>query len=209
MRYYIYINRDFLRMLFSIEDDSNTLDVEVIEYSVRKSNTSTKGISINPSFEKFDECEKESFKDSEIKKRNRDSNFKKDKIGGEYDCSNSYNIETEKRYINIEDITSMKNNHFYHKLIEMIKDKIKKTNYNRICEEIGYILPYNLNREYDSKNQFIMINQSLVWLDSNNLEGDIELLSKMFCKMHVIGYRMDCMDQNNKKILKAIAIYIE
>lgn len=208
MRLYLYIDKELLRILFSIVDDSS-FNIEVMEYSVRKSNSTTNGINVSPCFEDFSECENESFDDTKQKTKCKESNFSKDKVGAGYDYSNTYNIQTEKRYINIEDITNMKNTNFYHKLIEKVRNKILENNKSRLCEEIGFASIYDFYRGENKDNKFILINDSLVWLNANNLYGDIELITRMNCKMHIIGYRVDCIEGKGKKIIKAIAIYIE
>ena len=78
MRYYLYLDRCFLRNLFSVVGNSN-FNIEVVEYSVRKSNTQNNQLSIDPCIENFcqfeDECQKFKEKDNPI--RNRNSNFVK------------------------------------------------------------------------------------------------------------------------------------
>ena len=54
-----------------------------------------------------------------------------------------------------------------------------------------------------------MINETFVWFDNTLLQGDISLLSQMACKIKVLGYIMSCKESKNRKIVKAIAMYIE
>lgn len=208
MRLYLYIDKELLRRLFSVEDDGR-FDIEVIEYSVRKSNSTTNSIALNPCFEEIKECENEKYKEKEEKCRKKTSSFGKDKLSTGFDHSNTYNIQTEKRYINIEDITNMKNTNFYHKLIEKLREKEHSIKDARICQEVGFANIYNFCREESSKSKFLIMNNSLIWLDLDNLQGDIDILTKINCRLNIIGYRMDCMEQDSKKIIKAIAIYIE
>ena len=114
MRYYIYLDKDFLRTLFAILDDSN-FNIDVVEYAVRKSYTNNNEISLDPSLENG--CSYENFnKVEKDKKDSRDNNYNNKRLRIEYDKGISYNIQTERKYINISDITDMKNINFYHKL---------------------------------------------------------------------------------------------
>ncbi len=211
MRYYLYLDRCFLRNLFSVVDD-NGFDIEVFEYSVRKSNTKNNQISVDPCIENFCECEdeKQNAKDKELFKRLKDSNFTKKRTGASYSSFDSSTIETQRRYINIEDITEIKNNCFYHDLIKRLTSKYKNEK-NRVVEEVGFIQKYN--NEYEKikisdKNGFFLINDKLIWFYNELLEGDIDILSEMACEIRVIGYTMNCLNAD-KNVIKAIGIYIE
>lgn len=211
MRYYIYLDKCLLRSLFSVLSDSN-FDIEVVEYSVRKSSTVNNQVEVDPYTE--DLCESENGKTKEVKsiqRRFRKSNFKKHGVRGNVGHSNSSTVETQRRYINIEDITDMKNNTFYHNLVE----KLNKTSRNeeRIAIEIGYIEPYIRedifnNNSKKGNNGFFLINNKYVWYDKDMLQGDIELLAQMSCKIKVVGYTMSCLEKE-ERIIKAIAIFIE
>ena len=54
-----------------------------------------------------------------------------------------------------------------------------------------------------------MINDCFVWIDKTKLNVNLELLSQMSCKIKVIGYMMNCKEENKNNIIKAIAIFIE
>ena len=104
----------------------------------------------------------------------------------------------------------MKNNTFYHNLIE----KLNQENLNsdtRIIIEEGFIELYDRNKIIkleESTNSFFLINGKYIWYDKKILQGEIELLAQMSCRIKVIGYTMSCLENKNK-IIKAIAIYIE
>lgn len=210
MRYYMYLDRCFLRTLFSVVDDFE-FNIEVIEYSVINSCSTKNGICLDPCIESI--CNGENgkeYKEEELFKKEKQENLKKEKIGVSYDSSKTYNTQTERKYINIQDITEMKNSSFYHHLIERIKDTSRDSN-SSICMEYGYIKPQENRDTYkeDKTNQFFMINNSYVWFDSKLLDADIFFLSNICCKVHVVGYTINCDERKEKKILKAIAIYID
>ena len=212
MRYYLYLDKDFLRSLFSIFDSAN-FNIDVFEFSVRNSYTINNNLSVDPSVEKSKDMEDYSKKDwkENYSSSARDSNASRKRVGVSLDNGNSYNYQTEKKYLNINDITDMKNMAFYHDLLE----KIKSNNFNRedsrIIIEEGFIKTNN-NRSLESDtDNFFMINDSFIWYDKTKLQGEINLLKEMKCKIEVVGYKMNCKDDETIKnhILKAIAIYIE
>ena len=209
MRYYIYLDKSVLRTLFSVINDTN-FDIEVVEYSVKKSYSKSNGISIKPGIEKM--CSADN--DMSIKKegedenigRRRNSDVNRQSVGVGYDHNNSCNIQTERKYINIEDITDMKNKGFYHKLIENIANNTTREN-KRICKEAGYIQTYN-GRIENENNGLFKINNTFVWYDKQKLEGDMDLYGSFYCKINVIGYKVNCME-SDQNIVRAIAMYIE
>lgn len=211
MRYYIYLDRDFLRNLFSVIDDSD-FNIEVVEYSLRKSVTSNNALSVEPCIENGCGCE-DSDK-SDFEKNNskfcKDEKFKKEKIGVSYDKSKICNVETQIKYINIDDVSDIKNTSFYHKLCESIRGKVSEAN-SRIIEERGYIKLYSGESrfEIEDSSNFFMLNNTFVWIDNTKLQGDLKILSQMGCEVSVIGYMMNCKEGVSNKILKAIAIFIE
>lgn len=211
MRYYIYLDKEFLRTLFSVFDDNN-LNIEVVEFSIRKSFSKNNAFLIDPCVENIKQCEEFCREgDREDRGGMKKDNIGKEKVGARFDHGNSYSVQTEKRYLNIEDITNMKNIHFYHKLLEDICTTGKKG--DRILEEVGYIkINRNDSRRLTSNNEsddFFMINDSFVWIDKTKLNGNLELLSQMSCKIKVIGYMMNCKEESKNNIIKAIAIFIE
>ena len=53
-----------------------------------------------------------------------------------------------------------------------------------------------------------MLNGKYIWYNDELLTGDIELLAQMSCKIKVLGYKMNCLEQD-EEIIKAIAMFIE
>lgn len=212
MRYYIYLDREFLRILFSVVEEGN-FDIEVLEYSLRKSVTTNNELSVEPCLENMNDCENSSKNDNEKKnsKYSKEGVFNKERVGVSYDNSKSCNVQTEIKYINIEDVSDIKNTSFYHKLLISLKDQIND-NSSRIIEEIGYMKVDNnpsRNELKQGNDNFFMINDTFVWIDNTKLQGNLRLLSQMGCELKVIGYMMNCKNSNSGKIIKAIAIFIE
>ena len=210
MRYYIYLDKEFLKTLFAIFKESD-FNIDVFEFTVRNSYTLNNNISVDPTLERGNESEDHSRKewDEKFSSSARDSNSKRNRVGISYDNGNSYNYQTERKYLNITDITDIKNMAFYHDLFEKIKSDTSRDATKRIYIEKGFI-KINNKRNIDLNiNKFFMINNSFVWYDNSKLDGDIDLLSQMSCELNVVGYKMNCAEDENNKILKAIAMYIE
>lgn len=211
MRYYIYLDKEFLKTLFAIFKESD-FNIDVFEFTVRNSYTLNNNISLDPSIEKGCDSEDHSKKDWEeqFTSSARDNRSKRGRVGISYDNGNSYNYQTERKYLNITDITDIKNMAFYHDLFEKIKNNTSRDDNSRIFKETGFIKTNN-NRDIKSDtDKFFMINESFIWYDNSKLHGDINLLKEMSCKINVVGYKMNCIEDNSKNnILKAIAMYIE
>ena len=213
MRYYIYLDKCFLRSLFAIVDDSN-FNIEVVEYSIRKSNTVNNQLSVDPHKENILDEDKSSVNssiDEKTKKsheqRKRDEKINKCGIDARYGTGNSSTIETERRYINIEDITDMKNGKFYHELIRKLETDNYK-NQKRIIWEEGYITLYNKEESTKSLDDFFILNEKYIWYNTDILQSDIKLLTQTNCKIKVVGFVMNCLEKE-EKVIKAIAMFIE
>lgn len=212
MRYYIYLDKPFLRTLFAVLDESN-FNIDVFEYAVRRSYTNNNELSLDPSLENGKSCE--IFKDNDKdKKRAKNSNFNNERLRVGFEKEVSCNVQTEKRYINISDIVDMKNIGFYHKLIVNIENINKDRSDNRLYIDEGYITVYDTDnsrdneKNFDSKDGFFRIDNTCIWYDKEKLQGDISLLSCMSCKIKVVGYLVSCIESSNK-VVKALAIFIE
>lgn len=211
MRYYIYLDKILLQILFSTIENTN-FDIEVVEYSVRKNYGRSQEISASPGIESI--CNFESMSDQnkeELKKRenHKEGNLKKEQLGVSFEQSQNYSLQTERRYINIEDISNMKNNTFYHKLINLMNQEIEKEN-SRIIKLTGMIEYLSSHRMESTTDGFFKIEENIIWFEKEKLKGNIELLSYMNCNVSVIGYRMNCNQEDTAiKIIKAIAIFLE
>lgn len=210
MRYYIYLDRIFIRTLFAVLDDFD-FDIDVVEYAVRKSYTNNNEISVDPSFENGNSCD--IFKEIEKPRNNtKKNNFSNERLRLGFDKGITYNIQTERKYINISDITDMKNISFYHKLVSSLEDMndIKKD--NRLYIEEGNIIMYDNIKEdnniINDNEGFFRINNTCIWYDKKIIKYDISKLSYMNCKVKVVGYILN-EDSETGKVVKALAIFIE
>ena len=130
MRFYLYLDKNFLKILFSTNEKMD-FDIEVVECSIRKSNSVNNILRVEPRSEKI--CDDENLKREDIKDNiscnYKEGNVRKEGMFISYGVDNNRSEQTERRFINIDDITDMKNNNFYHILIEnMINDNIKLEN---------------------------------------------------------------------------------
>ena len=121
----------------------------------------------------------------------------------------SYNVITEEKYINISDISEIKNIEFYHNLIESLR-KLKNgaTRENsKVVEEEGKIEKIFENRSYE--DNIFNINNSYVWYDKEKSLIDMNLFSNVCGEVKVLGYNINEDAKRSNKMLKAIAIYVE
>ena len=94
MRYYIYLDKEFLRTLFSVFDDNN-LNIEVVEFSIRKSFSKNNGFLIDPCVENIKQCEEFCREgDREDRGGMKKDNIGKEKVGARFDHGNSYSVQT-------------------------------------------------------------------------------------------------------------------
>lgn len=215
MRYYIYLDKDFLRTLFSTRDSSG-LDIDVFEFSITNSYTANNNVSLNPGMENMNDgesyCRNDSVEDMSSSYKTCGANKKR--VDVSYANSNSYNTQTQRRYLNIDDVVSIKNINFYHKLLENIRDELQRGQDTRLVYTNGFMQPLNKDiiKKYtfdDGISDFFLINDIFVWYDKTKLQGNISLMYEMGCRVNVVGYMMNCKDYEKKTILKAISIYIE
>lgn len=210
MRYYIYLDKCFVRNLFSIVENID-FDIEVVEYSVRKSSTINNQISLSPSKEEICNNGKDFLSPKQENQMHlRDENMSKKSLSTQAGYADSSTIETQKRYINIDDITDMKNDNFYHQLVEKLNSDHFR-NATRIEVDEGFIKlydRYDIKEDIKKRGSFFMLNNKYVWYEEELLKGDIELLAQIGCKIKVVGYKMNCLDKE-ENIIKAIAMFIE
>lgn len=214
MRYYLYLDKNFLRSLFASIPDSD-FDVEIMEFSIQKGETIVKDINIAPNANEMAgkatwQKDKDKDKDSDDK-----TEIRKQVTGGVTFFAgekNTYNTVVERRYINIEDISGIKNLAFYNKLVRKLEHICRENKCLHI--EKGKIYPCKLrtiyeveNEGYNKNNQFFCINDKYIWLDNNYLETDLFVLSTITSNVTVLGFAINNL--SDTKILKAIAIYIE
>jgi|GEM_PF-2090165 len=212
MRYYLYLDKEFLKSLFASVSEVD-FDLEIMEFSVQKGETLTKDINIAPNINEVSGK-------ATLQKNDKDDNEKNEcrnqttggvtLFAGE---KNTYNTVVERRYINIEDVSGIKNLAFYNKLVKKLEGMSNEE--VCLCIEKGKICPCKLknlyadidDRQYPKNNQFFYINNKYIWIDSDNLATDLFFLSTITSEVKVIGFMINKI--NDIDIIKAIAIFIE
>lgn len=209
MRYYMYIDREFIKNLVSVSGTID-FDIQVIEYSIENSITCKNDISLKPYHEKLCDYNKEWQDQKEKEKRQKGGNCDKSGFGMSYDNSIIKNTSTEKKYINIQDITDMKNINFYHNLVENIRNSSRDDVH--IFNEYGYMRNMHSrdnNLDSDSKCQILKINNSYLWYDKSKFCTNTDFLCNIACEVNAIGYTINYNKDDNTRIGKALAIYID
>ncbi len=209
MRYYLYLDKDFIQSLFGSIAESN-FDIEVMEFSLNKSQTVTQEFNVSPGVDVFHEkglMKHEKENDINCDEHNRQmNNFKA--FAGEV---NSYNTAVERKYINIEEVSGIKKQAFYYKLVEQIEKDISSEN---LCKLNGKICPCrlknpfgeNYDRAYSDDNLFFNVEDRYVWVEKDKLHSDLLFLSTITKQINVIGFTINKGEEN--EIVKAIALYI-
>ncbi|MEG1705506.1 MAG: hypothetical protein RR290_02895 [Clostridia bacterium] len=211
MRYYIYLDKEFLKSLFASISETN-FDIEIMEFSIQKGETVTKDINVTPSLDK--NCGNSNSKINDEKTDNRSECRKQKSSGMNFFAgeTNTSNMIVERRYINVEDVSGIKNLAFYNKLVKRLE--ILCDGKCNLCIESGKICPCKLkniyegvsDRDYPENNKFFYINNKYIWLDNNNLVTDLLFLSSITSEVKVLGFTINKI--NNIEIVKAVAIYI-
>ncbi len=194
MRYYIYIDKDLIKNLIATYGNFN-FNIDVVEYSVQKNCGNINNIRVEPRKENMCDADK--------------GNVKRNSTGFGVDSGMTYNVITEEKYINISDISEIKNIEFYHNLIESLR-KLKNgaTRENsKVVEEEGKIEKIFENRSYE--DNIFNINNSYVWYDKEKSLIDMNLFSNVCGEVKVLGYNINEDAKRSNKMLKAIAIYVE
>ncbi len=210
MRYYLYIDKDFIQSLFGSIAESN-FDIDIIESSLSKSQTVTRDFNVSPGVDVFHEnghAKSEKETQMTCDEHNRQVNNFKAFVGE----VNTYNTAVERRYINVEEVSGIKKQAFYYKLIEQIEKDIQCEN---LCKLNGKICPCKLknpftngmgNRAYDEDNLFFNVEKKYVWVEKEKLHSDLLFLSTITKQINVIGFTINKGEEN--EIVKAIALYI-
>ena len=212
MRYYLYLDKEFLKSLFASISEFD-FDIEIMEFSIQKGETITKDINIAPNVNKISGKANWQRNDKDIDDKNEYRNQVTGGVTLFAGEKNTYNTVVERRYINIEDVSGIKNLAFYNKLVKKLEEMCSKE--DCLCTENGKICPCKLKNlytdiddsQYPKNNQFFFINNKYIWLDNNNLVTDLFFLSTITSNVKVIGFKINKLD--NIDIIKAIAIFIE
>lgn len=176
MRLYVYIDKDMVKKL-AANITNISFDIDFFEYSEKRGYTIRNDTSIRP----------------DVDKKMEEKDKCKLRVGASHEQGTLSSIEIIRRYINIEDVSNIKNNSFYYAIIESIKEderiKIKKG----LIENI--------------ENDYIVVGEDKFILDSTVQNG----LNKLFeykCSLTLLGYKINDL-RNKYDVLKTIAIYIE
>lgn len=181
MRLYIYLNKNVIKCI-AANIKNISFDIDFFEYSEKRGYTTNGNTWIRP------EIENEVLKREEKKECNTETKISVSKEHGIL-C----NLECEKRYINIEDVSSIKNNCFYYNILEKIPldDRIKLNS--------GIISKLTDNNFYIGKDKYLI---------NKEIFSDLYELYENICEITVIGYKMNCKN-SDIDIFKVIGIYIE
>ena len=175
MRLYLYLNKEYLKLI-APKILNLSLDINYYEYSERRSCTSNDNIGVRPEI-RFSEEKKSDGKVEIIK-----------------DNSQISNVEITKRYINIEDITQIKNNYLYFNIIE------------NLIEDDNIVLLCGIIESIDEDNTFV-INNSLV-IYNKECDDIIKELYKYKCQIKCFVFKLNCT-QNPLLVSKLLTIFLE
>jgi len=194
MRYYLYQDRDAIKNIFGSLEDA-VFDLETVEYIE----------------ERCDINAENGFFEAEIHEGIRSGG----RIKGGIDGANSRSVTKSSEYGNLEDIKSIHQNRFYHKLIEGIKcSESKKIYFNK-----GKVFPYvnQINNVDDIENyksddkidKFAVMGNTYLWLISDNILQDIGLIGNITDEVNTLGYIVKHATYTSPQIVKVLAMYIE
>lgn len=177
----MYLDKDIIKRLAPKLSDIS-FDIDFFEYSEKKGYTTNNNTSVRPEIEK-----------ENIESCKEANNRSKKRFCLSEDFGVLSNVEVIKRYINIEDVSSIKNNNFYYNIVEKIPEdsriKSLKGNITNLGEKLFYL---NNDKFIINKEAY----ESLQELFENN------------CEVICLGYKINCLN-SNYNVWKPIAIYIE
>ncbi len=213
MRYYIYLDKDFLKSVCSVSPDIG-FELEVVEFSSKKTYGYVEDLCIEPKIENGIEEENSARCEEEDSLSNSNCNKRRQVDRLDVKTARARNMQTsyERRYINIDEISDIKNAMFFNelinKLLKVVEDK------KEFFFEKGKIYPYKLRNIYSQseddcfKDVFVKMNDTYIWIDSKKLDVDIEMISNMIEDVSILGYFVRNNIKESYSIVKAIAIFI-
>lgn len=204
MRYYIYLDKCFIRNIYSVIEGAN-FSIDVLELTEECGCRTNNNINIEPGCENTRDFNVKSKSEHE---NNYEKNIDRKRTNICYGYSQCTDNRKIKRYINIQDVTDIKCTKFYHNLLEKLRNILKTD--KRVVIESGMV---KLNSREKVKNinnnDILRINDSYVFFNKDEVDIDMELICYTECKLNVVGYVLNDNFNNGYKLLKAIAIYIE
>lgn len=216
MRYYIYLDKPLLKSLYSSREDLE-FDIEVLEYTTKKIIGSSTSICVEPKNENVDECEnvKENGNSSSekglIKKIFRNRKAKREEI--RFDTINRKENSIERKSVNIDDVTDIYNNNFFHRIIEKMYKSENIREQDRLYKASGKMNiinernQQNFNIETNNEEIFLNLNNDFIWLEKGKLQNDINIICKSVESVEILGYVVN--ENRIGKIVKCVAVYIE
>ena len=201
MRYYIYLDKELIKNIYSVMGNVD-FSIDFLEFSEENITRVNNHVNIEPSRENSCDIDK---------KKYRNVNRKRTSLS--YDYSTSLDKKKARRYINIQDITDIKCLGFYHDLLSKLDTNVRGED-DKICKEVGTIEPYIFKGNRDNNLSFdndiiFKINNSYICYNKEKMCMNLNLISTTNCKINVIGYTLNSCFNENYKLLKAIAMYIE
>lgn len=181
MRLYIYLNKELIKSIAPKLSNLN-FDVDFFEYSEKQAYTTNNNTYIRPEIE-----------NNTKKECNKIESFDKARLGVSGEKGILCNFEIEKRYINIDDVSNIKNNKFYYEILEKIPFD------NRLKKNVGRIKELENNSFYIGSNKYL--------IDDRIYKDLIELFENS-CEVNVIGYKINCLNETYD-VFKVVCIYIE
>lgn len=169
------MNKEYLRLI-APKVLNLSLDIDYFEYSERRSCTLNDNIGVKPEI-RF----------SEEKKSNGRLEIVKDN-------SEISNVEITKRYINIEDITHIKNNYLYFKIIESIK------------EDDNIVITSGIIEKINEDSTFVINNYLVIY--TKECENVIREVYKFKSEIKCYVFKLNC-PQNSLLVSKLLSIFIE
>ena len=209
MRYYIYIDKNFIKNIFA-SDEISDFEIEIVTYSMQEGETIYKSNNLSPrvDFSKDEFNEKEKIVEDKDKKKKRKGDIRTrndNSLEISSSNANTYNKTIEKRYINIEEVSDMKNINFFHKLIKSIEYKCENYN-NTLIFEKGIIINFKIINEENNENILLYINSKYFWIDKSLLNCDVNMLISLKSNVNICGYKLNTNTYN--QVIKVIAIYM-
>lgn len=181
MRLYIYLNFDIAKCMAARMSDVS-FDIDFFEYSEKRGYTTNNNTFIRPEFE-----------NNQRHIADKVECYDKSRVDVSHEKGNLCNVEIQKRYINIEDVSSIKKNKLYYDIID------KLTFDNRVKKLNGKITELNEKYFKMDENKFLInkeIYDKLIDIYENS------------CDITTIGYKINCLNAEND-IFRVISIYIE
>lgn len=142
-------------------------------------------------------------KHPDIELQNRSKNIDRQKAGLKV-CDSKESSEI-REYANIHEIKEMNNMSFYNQIIIRLIETSLSDNCTELCYIYDEIMLYEGYKE--DGNVYIKMGDACVWLMAEHIVSNVESISKLIGKVHMIGYVLSPETENKPKIVKAISLF--